>query len=167
MAAKQIETLVLSEDGVFPNSPLPVLVYRGATGGDGPNSFEELFQKNNWPPQWRGSVFNYHHYHSNSHECLGVAAGHAVLRLGGPSGADVRLEAGDAVVIPAGVAHQRALASSDFMVVGAYPPGEEEWDTLRGNPGERPKADEAISKVPVPETDPVEGSKGAILEKWR
>jgi uncharacterized protein YjlB len=70
-------------------------------------------------------------------------------------------------VIPAGVAHQRVLASTDFLVVGCYPPGQEDWDLLRGNPEDRPKADENIANVPLPETDPVAGKEGALLQHWK
>jgi uncharacterized protein YjlB len=159
--------LVFADDGVFPNSRLPVLIYRGATDGDGPKSLEKLFSKNGWPPQWRDTVFTFHHYHSHSHECLGVAAGNATLRLGGPGGEEVKVGAGDVVVIPAGVAHQRVMASTDFMVVGAYPPGQENFDTLRGTPQDRPKADQNIAQVPTPDSDPVTGKGGRLAELWR
>ena len=165
--AGAVESHVLADDGTFPNSRFPALIYRAATKGDGPEALERLFERNGWPPQWRDTVFTFHHYHSRSHECLGVAVGHATLRLGGPDGQEVRVEAGDVVVIPAGVAHQRVLASADFMVVGAYPPGQENFDTLRGNPEDRPKADENIAAVPMPQSDPVEGSAGSLLELWR
>ena len=162
----EIVELRFADDGVFPNSRLPVLVYRGVTEGDGPEPLEKLFNRNGWPAQWRDTVFTFHHYHSKSHECLGVAAGHATLRLGGPMGEEVRVEAGDVVVIPAGVAHQRVTASADFTVVGAYPPGEETYDTLRGNPEDRPKADGNIAKLAVPESDPVIGKTGPLTQRW-
>jgi uncharacterized protein YjlB len=161
------ETLLFADDGTFPNSRLPVLLYRAAVAADaGAGALERLFKGNGWAPQWRDTVFTFHHYHSNTHECLGVAAGHATLRLGGPEGREVRVEAGDVVVIPAGVAHQRVVASADFNVVGAYPPGEEDWDTLRGNPGDRPKADQRIAKLPVPAMDPVGGKNGMLVRLW-
>jgi uncharacterized protein YjlB len=155
------------DDGQFPNSRFPLLLYAGAVDKPSPEAMERLFAKNGWPPAWRATVFTYHHYHSKSHECLGVAAGNATLRLGGPHGREFRVEAGDVVVIPAGVAHQRVVASTDFLVVGCYPPGQEDWDILRGNPDDRPKADENIAKVPLPVTDPVEGKGGALLQHWR
>jgi len=168
MAREDIpEQLLLADDGQFPNSRLPLLVYRGVTDpSGGPQPLEKLFGKNNWPPQWRDTVFTFHHYHSKSHECLGVAEGEATLRLGGPDGVEVKVSAGDVVIIPAGVAHQRVLASTDFVVVGAYPPGEEQYDTLRGNPADRPRADQSIAKLPVPETDPVRGKSGGLTELW-
>ncbi len=164
--AAEVAELRFKDDGVFPNSPLPLLLYRGVTDGDGPEPIERLFDRNVWPPQWRATVFTFHHYHSKSHECLGVASGHATLRFGGPEGEEVRVQAGDVVVIPAGVAHQRVMASTDFLVVGAYPPGQEDFDTLRGQPEDRPKADENIAKVPMPESDPVEGRGGHLSAAW-
>ena len=164
--AAEVAELRFKDDGVFPNSPLPLLLYRGVTDGDGPEPIERLFDRNGWPPQWRATVFTFHHYHSKSHECLGVASGHATLRFGGPEGEEVRVQAGDVVVIPAGVAHQRVMASTDFLVVGAYPPEQEDFDTLRGQPEDRPKADENIAKVPMPESDPVEGRGGHLSAAW-
>jgi len=158
----------LGDDGVFPNSRLPLLVYAGAVAGDaGPEAMEALLQRNGWPPRWRDTVFTYHHYHSTAHEVLGVAAGAATMQFGGPKGDEVRVGVGDVVVIPAGVAHRRVVASADFLVVGAYPPGEEKWDILRGNPQDRPRADERIARLPVPATDPVGGEDGALPRLWR
>jgi uncharacterized protein YjlB len=157
-----------ADDGIFPNSRLPLLLYRSAIGPDAatPEAMESLFRQNGWPPQWRSGIFDYHHYHSTAHECLGIARGNAKVMLGGPEGREFNIAAGDVIVIPAGVAHRRLSASADFVVVGAYPPGQD-WDLLTGKPGERPKADENISRVPLPETDPVTGGKGPLVEQWR
>jgi len=156
-----------ADDGKFPNSRLPLLLYRGAVDAEaGPEAFERLFAANGWPPEWRAGVFPYHHYHSTAHECLGIAAGEATLMLGGPAGRTFRVTAGDVIVIPAGVAHRRLTSSADFLVVGGYPDGHAEWDILRGNPGDRPRADENIARVPLPLTDPVEGSGGPLDIAW-
>lgn len=157
---------VFEDDGQFPNSRLPLLIYASAVARPSPEAMERLFEKNGWPPAWRATVFTFHHYHSTSHECLGVASGSATLQFGGPRGREFKVSAGDVVVIPAGVAHKRLLSSTDFLVVGSYPPGQEDWDLLRGNPDDRPKADHNIARVPLPETDPVEGRDGALLQHW-
>ena len=154
------------DDGQFPNSRLPLLLYAQAVEQPSPEAMERLFARNGWPPAWRATVFTSHHYHSKSHECLGVASGHATLQLGGPKGREFKVSAGDVVVIPAGVVHKRIVSSADFLVVGCYPPGQEDWDLLRGNPDERPKADENIARVPLPKTDPVTGASGALLQHW-
>lgn len=157
-----------ADDGQFPNSNLPVVLYRQALMGEvlSAEELEKLFDGNGWPSQWRAGVFDYDHYHSTAHECLGIAGGKATLRLGGPEGRDFSLTAGDVVVLPAGTAHRRVLASDDFLVVGAYPPGQD-WDILTGKGDERPGADERIAAVPLPQTDPVGGQGGPLLEKWR
>lgn len=162
----RIETFF--DDGTFPNSRLPLLFYEEALprNGVGPEQFEALFAENGWPPAWRSSVFTYHHFHSTAHETLGVAAGSARLMLGGPEGRVFDVEAGDAIVIPAGVAHRRLDSSGDFLVVGCYPPGQS-WDLLRGEPGERPGADHNIARVPLPRTDPVGGENGPLVQRWR
>lgn len=154
------------DDGTFPNSKLPVLIYRDVLKDSTPEAFEALFKRNDWPPQWRAGIFNYHHYHSTAHECLGVAMGDARLMLGGPEGREFAMKAGDVIVLPAGVAHKKIMSSPDFLVVGAYPPGEENWDILRGEPGDRPKADRNIEKLGVPGSDPVSGKGGALVKAW-
>jgi uncharacterized protein YjlB len=163
-----VEQVVFADDGVFPNSALPVLIYRSALAADraSPEAFEQMFRRHHWVPQWRAGIFAFHHYHSTAHECLGVASGHAEVQLGGPGGTLFRIVAGDAVVLPAGVAHKRLVSSPDFLVVGAYPPGQD-WDILRGRPEDRPRADLTLGKLPVPESDPVEGGDGTLVTAWR
>lgn len=163
-----VVTAVFADDGTFPNSRLPLLIYRKALSVEAatPETFEALFEGNGWPPVWRSSRYIYHHYHSTAHECLGIASGEAKLQLGGPEGAEFDVVAGDVIVIPAGVGHQRLYASPDFLVVGAYPPGQD-WDLLRGGPDDRPAADSNIARVALPETDPVGGIVGAVLDLWR
>ena len=160
------ELVRLEDDGTFPNSVLPLLLYRGAVPG-GAEAIEALFGRNGWPPAWRSAVATYHHYHSTTHECLGVAAGDATIRFGGPQGQSVAVAPGDVVVIPAGVAHMQESASADFMMVGGYPAGAPQWDMLRGTPGERPAADATIAAVPLPPSDPVTGPDGALPELWQ
>ena len=157
-----------ADDGQFPNSRLPVVIYRQAisAGEASAEAMEGLFDGNGWPSQWRAWVYDFHHYHSTAHECLGVASGSATLRLGGPGGRSFAVKAGDVVLLPAGTAHRRESHDADFLVVGAYPPGQK-WDLLRGDVGDRPGAESRILRVPLPATDPVGGQGGPVLEKWR
>src|SRR3954465_13733219 len=114
---------LFADDGVFPNSKLPVLVYKAALATPAAPAFEELFDEHGWSSSWRNGLFGVHHYHSTAHEVLGVYQGRVDVRLGGDKGTLVTLHAGDVVVIPAGVAHKNDGASADFKVVGAYPLG--------------------------------------------
>ncbi len=163
------EQFSFKDDGIVPNSVLHLLFYRKAltTDTEDPASiFEQLFAENDWTNSWRDSVYSFPHYHSTSHEVLGVYRGVATLRLGGEHGKNVEVHAGDVIVIPAGVAHQNVGASNDFGVVGAYPGGRE-WDLLRGLPGERPKADNTIAAVPMPDNDPIYGVEGPLRRIWK
>lgn len=162
----RVESKVFADDGAFPNSFMPVLIYRRALVGEvTPQRIEALFAANDWPPQWVGSIYDYHHYHSTAHEVLGVGSGSAQLTLGGPNGEIVDLVAGDVLVIPAGVAHKLESASPDFSVVGAYPPGQD-WDILVGEERERMIASDNLAHVPLPTSDPVCGASGPLVEVW-
>jgi uncharacterized protein YjlB len=156
-----------ADDGVFPNSRLPLLYYAHAIAPaeTSPEAMEALFAGNGWPPAWRYTVYPYHHYHSTAHEVLGIASGSAKLQLGGPQGRAFDVTAGDVIVIPAGVVHMQLSKSSDFLVVGGYPPGQRA-DQFRGAPGDRPRADENIARVPMPASDPVAGKHGPLLNHW-
>lgn len=156
------------DDGSIPNSVFPTIVYTAAfvKSDSLADEIESQFAANNWSNAWRNGVYDYHHYHSISHEVLGVYAGSAELMLGGEQGKVIKVSAGDVVILPAGTGHKRNSASPDFGVVGAYPGGSD-YDILRGAPGERPEADENIAKVPFPKADPVAGNTGGIIEHWK
>lgn len=166
-SAPQPECLHFASDGHTPNSPHPVLVYRALPlNGDPAECFEQLFASHLWPARWRAQVFDYHHYHSTTHEVLGVARGWARLLLGGESGRDVRLAAGDALVLPAGTSHCQLQASADFLVVGGYPLGQP-YDLLRPDEASHDEARARVAQVFVPICDPVAGTQGALVGLWR
>lgn len=152
------QTLLLGPGETMPNSRLPVLIYRAEAGG-----FEAMFAANGWVGIWRNGVYDFDHYHSNAHEVLGVEAGHATLRLGGAEGQDVEISTGDVVVLPAGTGHRRITRSPDFVVVGAYPRGQQSYDLCRDR---TPEAEIRITKVAMPESDPVRGQHGPLLTLW-
>jgi uncharacterized protein YjlB len=163
------EQFPFKDDGVFPNSGLPLLVYRQAfrtEAEDRASIIEQCLAENDWTNSWRNGVYPFAHYHSTTHEVLGVFRGSATLRVGGEHGKDVDVRAGDVIVIPAGVAHRKLEASADFAVVGAYPGGRE-WDLLRGLPGERPEADQKIAALPIPDKDPIYGADGPLRQIWK
>jgi uncharacterized protein YjlB len=159
-----IETYIFADDGRFPNSPLPAIVYRRAMPPD-PAAMERGFAANGWSNAWRDGIFTYHHFHSIAHEVLGIAAGEVTVALGGPEGEEVTLRAGDVVVIPAGVAHRNVGQSSDLLVVGAYPGGAD-YDIRRGDPAEHKRAVHAIEAVPCPASDPLSGRNGPLRRLW-
>jgi len=160
---------VFEDDGVFPNSPLPVLLYKGVL--DLPSIFpaahiEQLFSANGWSKSWKAGIYTFPHYHSNTHEVLGVYNGETNLQLGGDKGSIIKLEKGDVLIIPAGVCHRNMGPEYAVSCVGAYPEGVK-YNMNYGKPGERPVADETILAVPAPERDPVLGLKGGTSRYWK
>lgn len=160
------QTLFFEDDGSTPNSRYPVLLYRlGAVAApELACAFEALFAAHQWTPLWRDGIFDYHHFHPNAHEALGVVSGHARVILGGPTGQTLNLEAGDVVVLPAGTGHCCIASSDDFVVVGAYPQGQEAYDTQRPDPSLHHQALARIAAVPDPALDPVTGK---AMTQWQ
>jgi uncharacterized protein YjlB len=166
--AYSIEHFVVADDGMFPNNRLPVLYYKDILRIPAvfPGAYvKKLFQKNNWSNSWKSGVFEYHHYHSITHEAMAVIAGETTLQLGGEKGVLLRIGKGDVIVIPAGVAHKNKGRENDITCIGAYPGGAD-YDMNYGKPGERPRSDRNIAKVSLPATDPVLGSHGGLLDLW-
>ena len=116
-----------AEDGIVPNHPRwPLVVHRSAV-----NSRAVLIQRpsstpysrsNGWTRSWRDSIYDFLHYHSQTHEALGVARGNATVEFGGIKGKRLQVRAGDIVILPAGTGHRLIHFSRTFLVVGAYPP---------------------------------------------
>ncbi len=154
-----------------PNNPqLPALIYPGvfeASSGPIADQFERAFRDNGWTGCWRWSVHDYHHFHSNAHEALGVSKGSAKLQLGGEAGEAFDVSAGTLVILPAGTGHKKLQSSSDFFVVGSYPRGQNYYDTSRTSSNNFYQAIANIANTPLPETDPIYGPEGPLTRIWK
>src|SRR5439155_2988985 len=158
---KEVEPhqLVFKDDGAIPNTTLPLLLYREAFAADTKDLasvIEQRFAENDWTGSWRAGVYPFPHYHSTTHEVLGVFGGSATLRLGGAQGTTVKVGPGDVIVIPAGVGHQNLGSSADFSVVGAYPAGRG-GVLRRAWKGESQEANPTIALLPWPNNYPIYG----------
>jgi uncharacterized protein YjlB len=157
-------TWIFADDGMIPNSSLPVLVYEDVAEARDPASCERLFAANGWAGAWRNGIYSFHHFHSTAHEVLGIVAGTATVMLGGPEGRELRVRRGQVLVLPAGTGHCN-LGGDDLLVVGAYPDGMS-WDLRRGDPGEHDEVRANITRVKLPRTDPVRGAGGPLETAW-
>lgn len=166
-----IQDHVIKLNKNFPNSELPLLIYKdafylGKQKNKAVQSLQTIFNKNNWKNTWSNGIYSFHHYHSNTHECLGIAAGKAWVIFGGPGGKKLVLDKGDVLIIPAGLGHKCVKTSEDFICVGAYPGGSE-YDINLGTKAELEKAKPRLAKIPKPATDPVFGKEGFLKSFWK
>ena len=69
------EVFYFKDGGSIPNSKYPMLVYRHAfreRSDKATTWLERRFGDNDWSNSWRNGIFNFHHYHSITHEVLGI-----------------------------------------------------------------------------------------------
>ncbi|CAI7567516.1 unnamed protein product [Penicillium discolor] len=119
-------------------------------------------------PQWVYSMYSQTHFHSITHEVLGVISGSARLCFGGeenPERFEPTVQRGDLIIVPAGVGH-RLLEDlhgnqEEFQMVGAYPQGKQ-WDMCYGKPEEKAKV-QRIKDVAWFRQDPLYGVDGPAL----
>jgi uncharacterized protein YjlB len=168
--SRKPHAILFQGDGETPNNPrCPLILYRSPVGlmdaSDPAAVFEVLFDANGWKPAWRDGIYPYNHFHTGTHEVLGIARGHARVRYGGGKGRTLELRAGDVVIHPAGVGHRRLSGSRDLLTVGAYPKGCR-YDEPRPGDVDYQRAAEDIAKVGLPEADPVYGVKGPLMVLW-
>jgi len=128
----------LPQTALMPNSPYPLLRYRGFKTSGKPSDFYDLFTQNGWRIQW---IYRYgqtqrSHYHSSAHECMAVLSGTATIRFGvadtsldmddntyGPArengGIEIEAQAGDIFILPAGTAHKtyNTKPKADFTLL--------------------------------------------------
>lgn len=160
------------DDGETPNNPVfPLVHYRSPVllcdAYDPAGIFEVIFAANGWTDSWRNGIYDFLHFHTRTHEVLGVARGYARVAFGGAEGRALNLKAADVVIVPAGTGHRRLSASKDLLVVGAYPARSGEYDEPRPSQIDCAEALKRIAKVKRPRTDPVFGKNGPLLEVWR
>jgi uncharacterized protein YjlB len=164
-----MDTLLINKpDGGVPNNALPVLIYHSVIPPDTSDNaeyLEHLFRTNGWPPQWRYPVYTFTHFHSNTHEALGVYAGSAKLQLGGEHGKIIEVNVGDVLLLPAGIGHKQISADEDFMLVGAYPP-DVKADLCHDELPQLAARTKAVNAVPLPATDPVTGHTEGSMLVW-
>ncbi|KAJ4300070.1 hypothetical protein N0V90_005319 [Kalmusia sp. IMI 367209] len=184
----------LPETRLIPNSPQPLLYYKGllTESERRPENIDQRFTQQHWKTQW---IFRYATIR------FGVADLDDDLyknTWGGayePGGLKLEVQAGDALIIPAGVAHKtyntspadafslltpgqgRGLQTdnvyealsrvklSGFTMMGAYPGNCSDWDFSRG--GEDLNNFQASWEVARPDFDPFLGTdKEGICGKW-
>jgi len=99
--------------GLTPNTSIqnkPLLIYRSAFLSPSASHIEShLSSVGVVSPQWRYTMYSTSHFHSTSHEVLGIASGKAKLCFGhedNPKKVEETLTKGDVIVVPAGVAHR-------------------------------------------------------------
>jgi uncharacterized protein YjlB len=151
-------------DAIPNNTLYPAIMMAGVLGGaNAPADIHALYGENGWSGLWTWEVFAYHHFHPDAFEALAVARGGATLMLGGPQGENVDVSAGDVVILPPGCGHKLVSKRDGFQVCGAYPPGQEDYTTLREDDGYNDATLRTIRSVEPPETDPVYGRAFAEL----
>ena len=160
-------TYYFENDGDIPNNILPVVIYKNALQHAVQKDLEVLFCQNGWGNNWHDIILTEDHFHSNTHEVLGLKSGQARLKLGGEKGEIVTVEKGDVIILPAGVGHYSLDNSLDYQFVGGYP-NDAEWNLKFSLKQEdSPSILAEIAGIPLPEKDPVFGDGGALFEYWK
>lgn len=152
--------------GLVPNSRFPVLIHRGAVAGGGKSAVHDRCRENGWLNNWfYPGIYEYSHFHSTTHECLGCCSGWMDIVLFGKGGEKVRLDAGDILVMPAGVSHEMVGHSDDVLLTGGYPDGRD-WDNIQEEFLSREDflaATKRIMMLPIPGADP---ATGRPIREW-
>lgn len=166
MNKKAIITYLFENDGDIPNNILPVVIYKNALEHVVHKDFELLFSQNGWGNNWHDTILTEDHFHSNTHEILGLKSGQARLMLGGVNGKIVTVEKGDVIIIPAGVGHFSVDNSLEYQFVGGYPNGAD-WNLKFSLKKEdRSSVLTEIASIPLPDKDPVFGDNGPLFDYW-
>jgi uncharacterized protein YjlB len=166
MKKEDIITYYFENDGDIPYNILPVVIYKNALHYMPDKNVESTFLQNGWANNWHDIILTEDHFHSNTHEVLGLKSGQARLMLGGKNGEMVSVETGDVIILPAGVGHYSVDNSMDYQFVGGYPNGTD-WNlhfSLKKE--DSPTILAEIANIPLPEKDPVFGDDGPLFKFW-
>ena len=156
-----------------PNSPLPVLIYRNVLQGKNSEDFmTETIEANGW---LKGGTFKHyptHHFHSVTHECYAAFQGSSRMLLGrGPlddrdGSVEVDVQAGDIIVLPAGVSHSNLESKDGYSYVGLYPKGSPHYDNnwCKADSNETAAKAANARAVPLPDFDPIYGRNGPLCQ---
>jgi len=156
--------------GLIPNTSIqhkPLLIYHNAFVPDNltPDAVDaHLVSIGIFSAQWQYTMYAQDHFHSTTHELLVVFKGSAQVCFGGednPDRVEVEVKMGDAMLLPAGVAHRLLEGRDGFEMVGSYPRGAT-WDMCYGRKGE--DVDEKIAKLRWFKKDPLYGEEGPALD---
>lgn len=172
LSTLRVSKHLVPSHGLLPNSSIlhkPLLIYHSVFANPSASAIEShLASVGVVVPQWRYSMYSTSHFHSNTHEVLCVCSGRARLCFGGeenPGRVEPVVEAGDVIVLPAGMAHRLlddTSVGSRFEMVGSYPNGCD-WDMCYGREGEERQV-EGIGSVPWFDRDPIYGDQGPVLD---
>lgn len=152
----------------IPNSRFPLLVHRNAIPEGGIEAVTTRFRTNGWSNNWHyPGVYTYAHFHSTTHECLGCARGWIDFKLSiGPEGwTQLRVNAGDVILMPAGISHEDVGHSDDNIMCGGYPDGRD-WDNVQPEFLSQELYQQACKRImmlPIPDRDPVTGE---TIDLW-
>lgn len=153
----------------IPNTSIqskPLLIYHGAFNASPSELQDHLESVGEVEPQWVYGMFPQSHFHSTTHEVLGVVSGSARLCFGGeenPGRYEPTVQKGDLMIVPAGVSHRLLdeAGRESFKMVGAYPKNKQ-WDMCYGRKGEEKKV-QGIEQVDWFHRDPLFGIDGPAL----
>ncbi|RUR08659.1 cupin domain-containing protein [Legionella septentrionalis] len=164
---KEVIHELIPANHYFPgNSRLPLIIYKEVIKSSSPQSIQALLTENHWINSWVDTIYDYHHYHSNTHEALVIFSGACTVQIGGNKGKIFNIAAGDVIIFPAGISHKNMDSTADFKCVGAYPI-DVEYDVLYGKAEELSQAEENIQKLGLPKCDPVYGKDGPLFNYWK
>lgn len=169
ISPNEIIHALIPTNGFFPNNNLyPFLLYKQVllVENEFIQEIQTLLSKNHWGNSWIDSIYDYDHYHSNTHEVLVIISGSCGVQVGGPNGKIYFITKGDVIIFPAGVAHKSLTKSDNFTCIGAYP-HPNNYDMNYGKAQEHPRVDENIKRVKLPKADPIFGVHATLFDYWK